>query len=214
MSNYSFVSSYTLKTEVFMPDSTPILKETLLLWAIEKVGYLGRYKLVSILELPDGVTRGLLTRLATKGYVKRNKFVGTSLTTKGKNHLGELLSKRSIREIAEIDAGDLGFPRTSAAAHIRGGAALVHSGIEQRDAAIRSGAVGAITMIFHGGKLLLPPDLSDASKKNRRITDQLKTRFKLSEGDVLIIGSANSRWRAVEGVLRAAETLTQSNINR
>jgi len=191
-----------------MPGNTSILKETLLLWAIAKEGCLGRYKLVSILELPDGVTRGLLTKLARRGYVRSNKFVGTSLTSKGKNHLRELLSKRRIREIAEVDAGDIGLPRSGAAAHIRDGAALVHSGLEQRDAAIRAGAVGAITMIFQDGKFLLPPDLYDASNENRKITDQLKVRFKPSEGDVLIIASADSRWRAIEGVLRAAETLS------
>lgn len=84
---------------------------------------------------------------------------------------------------------------------------MVQSGIEQRDAAVKSGAAAAITMTFHLGKLLVPPDLYDASKKSRRLTDQLKARFKLSEGDVLIISSASSRWRAIEGVLTAAETL-------
>jgi hypothetical protein len=42
-------------------------------------------------------------------------------------------------------------------------------------------------MIFHDRKFLLPPDLYDTSKRSRRVTDQLKVRFKLSEGDVLKI---------------------------
>ena len=192
---------------VEMARNLPELKEALLLWAIEKEGFLGRYTLVSVLELPDGITRGLLTRMARRGYIKSKKFVGSTLTIKGRMRLTELLSRLKIREIMDIDAGDLGFAPVSVAAHIHGRATSVRSGVEQRDAAIKSGAAGAITMIFHDGKFLLPPDLYDTSKRSRRVTDQLEKRFKLLEGDVLIIGSANSRWRAVEGVLRAAETL-------
>jgi len=190
-----------------MVRNLPELKETLLLWAIEKEGYLGRYALVSILELPDGITRGLLTTMARSGYLKTKKFVGSTLTRKGRLRLNELLSRLKIREITDIDAGELGLAPVSVAAHIRGRATSVRSGIEQRDAAIKSGASGAITMIFHGGRFLLPPDRFDVSKKNHTVTVQLNQRFHLAEGDVLVIGSANSRWRAAEGVLRAAETL-------
>lgn len=190
-----------------MARNLPELKEALLLWAIEKEGYLGRYTLVFILELPDGIIRGLLTRMTQMGYVKTKKFVGSTLTHKGRNRLNQLLNRLKIREIVDIDAGELGLASVSVAAHIRGRAGSVRSGIEQRDAAIRSGATGAITMIFQDGKFLLPPDRLDLAKKNRDVTTLLNQTFQLSDGDVLVIGSANSRWRAAEGVLRAAETL-------
>lgn len=205
--NCSSNTSIIMLMEVGMVRNLPELKEALLLWAIEKEGYLGRYTLVSILELPDGITRGLLTRMARMGYIKAKKNVGSTITAKGRMRLSELLSRLKIREITDIDAGDLGLAPVSVAAHIRGRATSVHSGIEQRDAAIKSGAAGAITMIFHHGKFLLPPDSFDLSKKNRAVTTRLSQRFQLSEGDVLVIGSAHSRWRAAEGVLRAAETL-------
>ena len=190
-----------------MADPLPEQKEALLLWAIQDEGYLGRYKLVSILGLPDGITRGLLTKLARKGYLKKKRFVGSTLTTKGKNRLTKLLTDLGIREIKEIDAGTLSLAPTSIVAHIRDKSATVRSGIEQRDAAIKSGAAGAITIIFQDGKLLLPPDRFDLSTKNPTLTDQAKKQFQLLDGDVLVIGSANDRWRAVEGVLGAAQTL-------
>jgi len=190
-----------------MADTLPEQKEALLLWAIQDEGYLGRYKLVSILGLPDGITRGLLTKLARRGYLKKRRFVGSTLTTKGKNRLTKLLTDLGIREIKEIDVGTLSLAPTSIVAHIRDKAATVRSGIEQRDAAIKSGAAGAITIIFQNGKLLLPPDRFDLSKKNPILTDQAKKQFQLLDGDVLVIGSANDRWRAVEGVLGAAQTL-------
>lgn len=190
-----------------MAGPLPELKEALLLWAIQDEGYLGRYKLVSIVGLTDGVTRGFLTRLARTGYVKTKKFVGCSLTAKGKKRLSELLLKLKISQIKEIAVGNLSLAPRNVVAHIRDGARSVHSGIEQRDAAIKAGAAGAITIIFQHGKFLLPPDRFDLSEKNAAITERFRQEFQLSEGDVLVIGSAADRWRAVEGVLGAAETL-------
>lgn len=186
----------------------PERKEILFLWAMQNEGHLGRYRLVSIVGLTDGVTRGFLTRLARKGYVETNKFVGCTLTIKGKKRLGELLNKLKICEIRDIDAGNLSLASKSVVAHIRGGARAIRSGIEQRDAAIKAGALGAITVIFHDGKFFLPPDRFDLSKKNPDITERFRQEFQLSEGDVLVMGSAEDRWRAIEGVLGAAETLS------
>jgi len=190
-----------------MAGALPEQKEVLLLWAIQDEGYVGRYRLVSIVGLTDGVTRGFLTKLARKGYVKTEKFVGCTLTTKGKRRLGELLAKLKICEIKEIDVGNLSLASRSVVAHIRGGARSVHSGIEQRDAAVKAGASGAITVIFHDGRFVLPPDSFDLSRKNAGITERFRQEFQLSEGDVLVIGSADDRWRAVEGILGAAATL-------
>ncbi|HKM51743.1 MAG TPA: DUF4443 domain-containing protein [Candidatus Bathyarchaeia archaeon] len=190
-----------------MVGTLPEQKEALLLLAIQDKGYLGRYKLVSIIGLPDGVTRGLLIKLARKGYVKTKKFVGRSLTPKGKKRLTELLAKLNVHAIREIDAGDLRLGPKSVVAHIRDGARSVRSGIEQRDAAIKAGAAGAITVIYHDGKFLLPPDRFDISEKNPIITERFRKEFELLEGDALVIGSGADKWRAVEGVLAAAETL-------
>lgn len=190
-----------------MAGPLPEQKEVLLLWAIQDEGHVGRYRLVSIVGLTDGVTRGFLTKLARNGYVKTEKFIGCTLTTKGKRRLRELLAKLNICEIKEIGVGNLSLASRSLVAHIRDGARAVHSGIEQRDAAVKAGASGAITVIFHDDRFVLPPDSFDLSRKNASITERFRQEFQLSEGDVLVIGSADNRWRAVEGILGAASTL-------
>lgn len=205
--NPPFASSSILLAEPKMVRPLPEQKEILFLWAIQDEGYLGRYRLASIAGLTDGVTRGLLTRLTRKGYIKASKFVGCRLTTKGTKRLRELLTKLKICEIKQIDPGNLGLASKSVAAHIRNGARHVRSGIEQRDAAIKAGASGAITVIFHNGRFLLPPDSFDLSRKNVGITERFRQEFQLSEGDVLVIGSAEDKWRAVEGVLGAAQAM-------
>jgi hypothetical protein len=185
----------------------PEQKEALLLWAIQKEGHLGRYRLVSILGLPDGVMRGLLTRLAKRGFIRTNRFVGCTLTWKGKKRLDEILTRLGICRIEEVDVGSLSLASTNVVAHIRGRGRLVRYGIEQRDAAIKADASGAITVVFVNGRFLVPPDNFDLSKKNPDMTERFREQFKLSNGDVLVIGSAENRWRATEGVLRAAATL-------
>jgi len=205
--NPSFASSSILLAELKMVRPLPDQKEVLILWAMQDEGYLGRYRLVSIVGLTEGVTRGYLTRLAGRGYVKTKKFVGCYLTKKGEKRLRELLAKLKICEIKEIDPGNLSLASKSVVAHIRDRARYVRSGIEQRDAAIKAGASGAITVIFHDGRFLLPPDNFDLSRKNVGITERFRQEFQLSEGDVLVIGSAEDKWRAVEGVLGAAQTM-------
>lgn len=185
----------------------PEQKEALLFWAIQEEGHLGRYKLVSILGLPNGVTRGLLTRLARKGYIRTNRFVGCTLTPKGKKRLDEILTKLGICEMKELDAGNLSLASKNIVCHIRGRARLIRSGIEQRDAAIKADASGATTVVFLNGRFLIPPDKFDLSRKNAEVTERIREEFKLSNGDVLVISSAENRWRAAEGVLRAAATL-------
>ena len=195
--------TFQLEFEMALPEQ----KEVLFLWAIREEGHLGRYRLVSIVGLTDGVTRGFLTKLARRGYVKTSKYVGCALTAKGKKRLRELLARLRIHEIREIDIGNLSLASKSMVAHIRGGTRSIRSGIEQRDAAIKAGAIGAITVIFHDDKFLLPPDHFDLSKKNVGLTERFHQEFQLSEGDVLVISSADDRWRAIEGVLGAAATL-------
>ncbi len=185
----------------------PEQKEILLLWAVQREGHLGRYRLASIVGLTDGVTRGFLTRLARKDCIRTSKFVGCSLTIRGQKRLRELMGKLKILEIRDIDAGNLSIELKNVAAHIQGGASSIRSGIEQRDAAIKAGASGAITVIFHENRFLLPPDSFDLSRKNAYLTEQFRHEFRLSEGDVLVIVSAGDEWRAVEGVLSAARTL-------
>ena len=192
-------------------------KETLLLLAIQDEEHLGRYRLVLILGLPDGVTRGLLIKLARMGYVKTEKFVGRSLTPKGEKRLTELLANLNVHAIREIDAGDLSLGPKSVVAHIRDGARSVRSGIEQRDAAIRAGAAGAITVIYHDEMFLLPPDGFDLSEKNRIIAERLRKEFEPLEGDALVIGSGGDKWKAVEGVLAACcgnTTLTLCSVSQ
>jgi len=190
-----------------MVGTLPEQKEALLLLAIRGERYLGRYKLVSIIGLPDGVTRGLLLKLARKDYVSTQKFVGRSLTSKGEKRLLELLTKLNVHAIKELEVDDLSLGPKSVVAHVRDGARSVRSGIEQRDAAIKAGAAGAITIIYHDGKFLLPPDRFDISDKNQAISDRLRKEFELSEGDALVIGSGEDKWKAMEGAIAAASTL-------
>jgi hypothetical protein len=179
--------------------------------AISQAGTLGRYRLVSVAGLTEGVTRGLLTKLVRNGYVKTRRFVGCSLTHKGRRRLNELLARCSVRDVRDIDPGTLALGPFNVIAHLRDRAHRIGSGISQRDAAIKAGALGATTLVYRRRRIMLPPDQFDLSNKDRTLSERLRKEFQLSDGDVLIIGSADTKWRAVEGVLAAAETLRKAS---
>ena len=81
-------------------------------------------------------------------------------------------------------------------------------GLEQRDAAIKIGALGATTLVFSRGKLNMPGIEEDAFKGDPRIRVELISKLQPRENDVIIIGSANDKLTAEYGAIAAAlETL-------
>jgi hypothetical protein len=84
----------------------------------------------------------------------------------------------------------------------------VKTGVEQRDAAIKVGALGATTLIFNRGKLRMPLADEDVSPKDSKVHSLLISELQPSDNDIVIIGSANDESTAEIGALAAVlETL-------
>jgi uncharacterized protein DUF4443 len=66
----------------------------------------------------------------------------------------------------------------------------VKSGIEQRDAAIKTGATGATTLLFKDDKFVIPGTNYDSLAKEPHTAELLIERLKSEDVDVIIIGSA------------------------
>jgi hypothetical protein len=85
---------------------------------------------------------------------------------------------------------------------------MIGYGIEQRDAAIKAGALGATTIIYTKGKLIIPGSPEDAFRDSPEIRKMLIKKLKPKEGDSIIIGSADDEKSAKLGAKAAAlETL-------
>jgi hypothetical protein len=80
------------------------------------------------------------------------------------------------------------------AVRIKGGASKIKSGIEQRDAAIIAGALGATTLVVDKNKLKMPSMKDESIDKSihNLIIDELNP----CSGDAIIIGSSDSPFLA------------------
>jgi len=171
---------------------------------IAKVGSIGRGKLAEKLELGRGATRTLLGRLAEAGLISISKS-GCSLTSEGKKLWRKI--EEIIPHISKIGCNELTFATYSVVVQVRGRGERVKKGIEQRDAAVRAGAKGAITLIYRNKKLVLPTITEDAAQAYPIAYQQITDLMNLKENDVAIIVCADSPKDAEYGALAAAYTI-------
>jgi hypothetical protein len=168
---------------------------------------IGRYNLDDMLNLSEGVVRGLLLKFLENRYISTSKL-GCRLTAKGEKFLKKLLTEYRIMEIKEFKmAGPLKIAEENVVVQIKGGTKLVKSPMNQRDIAVRVGARGAIFLNYLKGKLVVPNVYSNFAIKYPRLAKHLLNSFKLSEGDVIVICGAENKWRALEGSLAIALSL-------
>lgn len=164
---------------------------------IAERGRIGRKELSRKLCVGEGSVRTILVQLKKRGLITSSRG-GHVLTSKGRRVLGEPL------EFIQLDAGGMTVGEIDIATIVRGAAAKVKKGIEQRDEAIKAGADGATVLVFRKGKLLFPDGFLKVEKKP---TETLMKVFNPREGDVIIIGSARDAVKAEEGAKAAARTL-------
>lgn len=183
-------------------------KELLLLLLLKNHGPIGRYALKEMLDMPEheGIIRYMLTELTEEGYVSSNRK-GSRLTISGEGMLEKRLKDYNIIEIKDVTLPFLMSGPKAVGIHIKGKSNSIQSGIEQRDAAIRTGANGATVITMNNGLLSVPQVYNNLASENKEIIDQIKKSFNLRDNDVLIVVSAENRWKALEGALAAAITL-------
>jgi hypothetical protein len=86
---------------------------------------------------------------------------------------------------------------------------MVKSGIEQRDAAVRAGADGAVTLVVKHGELIMPPAADSKMRPKADNAKKIQETFQPQESDAIIIAGANSEQNAEEGARAAAWTLLE-----
>ena len=84
----------------------------------------------------------------------------------------------------------------------------VRSGVEQRDSAIKMGATGATTLLYKDNKFVMPVSSHDSLKKEPKVRKMLVEKLRPKEGDVVIIGSADSDEKKAELAAKNAALLT------
>ena len=172
--------------------------------AIGAEGAVGRGRLGSLVGLGQGEVRTLIKRMKEKDLILIEPD-GCKLSRKGGREFQKL--KEKVPWSSGVRAKSLGIGDKCSAILVRGAEKDVRKGIEQRDAAIRVGAVGALTALFTGGRFTLPGEGADCEKDGPRDLWSAARSAGPREGDVLIVVGADSEMASELGTLAAALTL-------
>ncbi len=170
---------------------------------VAKDGPIGRKALAEALQIGEGSTRTILDKMMREGSVESSRL-GITITERGKRKLDT-----SGMEVRQVDLSDLTLGKFNCAVLLKGAADRVRLGCEQRDEAVRAGAVGATTLVVDQGRIVFP---GDEEFPDQSLVAPLKNYFRMDDGDVIIIGSAFSYDAAEKGAVTAA--LALSNLSR
>lgn len=185
--------------------SYPHVCTALLLIGDEKV--VGRIQLSKRLGLGEGVVRTILRHLSKGGLIRTTKQ-GCQLTQRGATLYRRLRSK--IVGAESVDAKQLALDKVNEAILVRSSGNKVRQGVEQRDAAIKTGATGACTLLVRGERFVMPMGSEDWKLEvNDPLAIELAEHFDLKENDVVIIASAREKTLAEYGAVAAALTLLE-----
>jgi predicted transcriptional regulator len=173
-----------------------------------KEGPIGRGKLSKRLGTGEGATRTLIDRLRDAGLIVTSK-PGCSFTNKGEkiwNKFQSIFPKKVELEKSELTLADCNI-----AVLIRDCGDRVKRGVEQRDAAILTGAKGATTLVFKNQTLIQPGISENLARDFPTAFNHITRQLELKDNDVVVVGSADTWEKAEYGALAAAWTLIQND---
>jgi len=167
----------------------------------------GRIRLSKELGLGEGTARTLVKHLKNEGIIKISKY-GIMLSENGKKMFSDLKSK--ISEGIKVPQSPLTVGPFNIAVLVKGMARKIKRGLEQRDIAIKAGALGATTLVFSRNRLTMPSNEEDVFKSIPSIHDMLVSKLGPKENDVIIIGSGENKTSAEIGAKMAALELLKT----
>lgn len=158
--------------------------------SIGKHGVASRALLCKDLALGEGSIKTLVRHMRMYGIVETSRR-GTMLTSNGKDLYGYVM--RTIPREASIPCCSIAIGRANYAVrvssrYIRKG---IGKGIEQRDAAVKVGALGATTLMYRNARFTMPDAYYDALKDEHGVKMLLLRELSPDDGDVIVIGSAD-----------------------
>jgi len=171
-------------------------------------GHISRDSLEKELSLGGGSIKTLVKHLKTTNLIKTSN-AGTILTEKGERIISQILlhiPKETVIPQSSITVGKFNY-----AVLVKNIANSIHSGIEQRDIAIKSGATGATTLLYKDDKFLVPKTNYNALAEESKIQKVLVKNLGPNDNDVVIIGSDNTNKQNAEIAAKNAALFTIMN---
>jgi hypothetical protein len=165
---------------------------------IEDRGHVSRGLLSKELTLGGGVVKTMIKHLKMQDMIRTTKS-GTKMTEKGRSiysHLRVLIPAEFSVPKCSVALGKFNY-----AILLKKYNFAIKSGIEQRDAAIKMGAKGATTLLYKGGRFVMPStdETFDPLHTEPGIHNLLVKRLHpIEEGDAIIIGSDDVSKKSAE----------------
>ena len=177
---------------------------------IEDRGHASRTLLCQELNLGEGAVRTLIKHLKMKELIETSN-AGTKMSDKGKKFFAEILS--CIPKGCSLPKCSIALGKYNYVVLLKQLSFAIKSGIEQRDASIKMGALGATTLLFSKGRFVMPNTniMLDPLKKEPSIYELLVKKLEPVEGDVIIIGSDDINRQTSELAAKNAALLTLIN---
>jgi hypothetical protein len=172
---------------------------------MQNSGRTSRDTLCKELALGKGTVKTLIKHMKMHGLIATSNG-GTKMTNKGKGICAELLSTMPAE--MSLPTCSVALGRFNYAVVVREFGFAVRSGVEQRDSAIKMGATGATTLLYKDSKFVMPFSSHDSLKKEQGVRKMLVEKLRPKEGDVVIIGSADSDEKKAELAAKNAALLT------
>jgi hypothetical protein len=174
------------------------------LLAIGSSAGVGRGRLGTLTGLGQGEVRTLIKRL------KDNELIvigsdGCRLSKKGEKEYSKISSL--LVWSGPVEARGLHLGTKCWAALVRGAAAHVRYGIEQRDAAIKAGADGAFTSIFEAGRFIIPGEGTDCEEKGHTEPWITVRSAGPRHGDAVVVTGSATEADSENGALAAVLSL-------
>jgi hypothetical protein len=172
---------------------------------IGESGTIGRQSLALRSGLGEGAVRTVIKKLKEDGYAGTTAS-GCYLTPAGKGLFRSVQEKFS--PIGPFDGSKLTVGEFQVGMAVRDASRNLKTGLEQRDAAVMVGAVGASTYVMKSGKFAIPGGSSDCEKDfPSRVWSAIRKRLVPKNGDIVILCGARDETLAKLGTLSAALTL-------
>ncbi len=180
-----------------------------------KNNHISRALLCQELSLGEGSIKTLVKHLRMQGLIHSNNR-GTILTEKGKTLSAALV--QSIPAETDMPQCSIALGKFNYAVLLKQSSFDIKSGIEQRDAAIKIGALGATTLLYNDDKIIMAgtfssftPIYDSMQKDESNVTMFLISQLRPKDNDVIIIGSDNEELRRAEFGAKNAALFTIMN---
>jgi hypothetical protein len=177
----------------------------------KKNGHISRDLLRKELCLGDGSVKTLIKYLKMTNMIKTSN-AGTILSDKGERIISQILS--CIPNETYIQSSSITIGKFNYVVLVKNMADAIKSGIEQRDIAMKAGAIGATTLIFKNGNFLIAGTNFNALSKEPQIQKKLIESLHPENNDVIIIGSDHKNKKIAEIATKHAALFTLINHNK